>query len=231
MLFWIILLALVTLISVILAYRSMRDYREIPATLTHHLYLIRLKGALDSQVMKKLYTFAQNLDSIISLEVLFKGREVAWVIYGPSALFTNFPQLNLLELEDYLADSLVDQSFAWVMSTKTSASLNLNSHFLEKIELGEEQKFFWQIVCFPETPQNNFQVTVRGMVIDKDASQRLGLAKHLIKQIEQTNLKQNRDETTSKIFADFKARSLIPREVSQFILTTDQILALLGSSN
>lgn len=230
MLFWIILLGLVILVSTILAFRSMSNYRQIPPSLTNSLYLIRSKGSLDSSLMKRLYTFALNLDSIISLEALFKGGEVAWVIYGPSALLANFPQLNLLELEDYLVTSLIDQSFAWVMS-KGTASLNLNSNFLKKIELGEEQKFFWQIVCFPQTSQNNFQVTLRAVVIDKDAPQRLGLAKQLIKQLEQTNLKQNRDETTAKIFADFKARSLIPTEVSRFILETDQILALLGPSS
>ena len=40
-----------------------------------------------------------------ALEKLIKGKEKARVLYGPRDMTRNFPELNLVEIEDYLADA------------------------------------------------------------------------------------------------------------------------------
>lgn len=227
MIFWIVLAGAVLLISAMLAYRSMRNYQEIPAALTYGLYLIRNSQALDSKLLEKIYSFALNLDSTFSFERLFKGKEHARAIYCPTSFVPNLPELNLLELEDYLLKKeLVDESFGWVMH-KISPDTPISK--LASIELEEDQNFFWQIVCFPVKIAGNYQVTIRAVVVDKDSHRRMDLAKNLIKKIEKecSLISKDREQTTSKILADFKNRSLIPKEVSRFILSSDEILTIL----
>ncbi len=241
---WVLFFILIIIASAVLAYRSMIDFQELPATsLAYGLFLIRHKRNFNLSTLEKLSSFALNSEAIISLERLFKGQESVLVLYGPSNIASSFPELELLELEDYLdpkqGSSLdqqdpnkvnINQALAWVIAPKNNPkkALKVEPQFLRLLELDPAQRFFWQIVLFPQ--DSNFQVTIRAMVTEKDPGKRVEIAKKVSTQItEDTGLiRQPKQESSGKIYQAIQKRTLVPKEVSQFILSGEEILSLTG---
>lgn len=242
---WIILFIVVVVISFILAYRSMKDFKEIPITpaLEYGLFLIKNPAILSKEYLEKIHKFSLENKAIISFERLIKGEESVLVIMGPKNIATVFGELGLVELEDYLlpisqAQNFddpnkvsVNQSLGFVVSAKEDLKqhLTVSPNFLKDLTLEPHQKFFFQIVLSALKDLGNFQVTIRSLVNDADASKRAELAKKLQNHLtESTGLKiQEREETTSKIFTDYQKRALIPIEISKFTLIADEVLGLL----
>ncbi len=244
---WVILFFIIILISSVLAYRSMRDYEEFPENLTlNSLYYIGNSTALNFQTLSKLHDLFLEERHFFTLEKLIKGKEIARVLYGPRDMSKNFPELNLVEIEDYLAgqsgypstDSSqkrvnVDQVLSWLVESKNNAKklLNIDNAFLN-LNLNEDQKVFIQTVLMPieKSGENLFQSTLRIMVSDSDAIKRIELAKR-INQIFQTATGLSKHEDSfpeNKKYDSFKQRSLIPKEVEEFLLTNNEVIALIS---
>jgi hypothetical protein len=243
---WIILFIIVIVISFILAYRSMKDFKEIPITpnLEYGLFLVKNTALFNLAYLSRIHKFITEQKSIISFERLLKGEESVLVIFGPKNILTSFPELELMELEDFLLPVSspqnfddpnkvsVNQTMGFQISSKQDPkkSLIVAPDFLKNLSLGENQRLFWQVVVSGLKEDSNFQVTLRALVNEPNAGTRAELAKkisaHIVEKTE-LNLSQ-RDETTSKVFDDFKKRALVPSEVAKFNVTSDELSGLLG---
>lgn len=241
---WVILFIVVVIISLFLAFRSMKDYQENPQEakhLTFALYLISQKNLIDEEVLKRIYQFSLKLNTIISFEFLKRGSDNALVVYAPTEFLTQFSALAPVELEDYLENPgkngnptklSVNNSIAWAITAKSNPkkSLVITEDFF-KLDLGEDQGFYLQAVCLGHPKQaDTFQVTIRAIIFDKDPNNRVALAKTITEKIQNnTNLSSKRkEEPTLQVFQDYQKRTLIPKEVSEFPLTVDEIKALIG---
>lgn len=236
---WIIFIIIIVIASAILAIRSMKDYDETPDDpSSYELFLIRDLKDFNEEIISRFHSFLLSLDTFFSIERLYKGKESVIVLYGPKAMKKSFPELKLLELEDYLKDpkdnnpapSKVissNDAYSWVVKKPASKKVS-KSDFL-KMELLDNQFFFWQIICSPLKNSNQFQVTIRAMVSDKDAPSRIELVKKYEASLKNHAgfITSNSGQTASSIFDSFKKRTLIPKEISPFIVGSQDILHLL----
>lgn len=249
---WVILLIILLGASLILAFYSMRSYQEIPAALSSYsLFLVRNKQAFNTQMLDKIHQLTAPDQASFSLERLFKGNESVLVIFGPVNLIRQLPELDPLELEDYLqTDSNSPSSMEGLRPTKISVndsftltivpkgsskkSLLAKSDFLKMLNLEPEQYFFWQIVASPlvkrsqKDPRSLFQVTIRAMVVDKNAAKKIDLAKKIDQEINRaTSLtSQKRSQTSQSYFLSFTKRAIIPKEVAEFSLHSEELVSL-----
>ena len=224
----------------------MRDYEEFPDSQSlNTLFYIGNPQNLTAQVLKKMHDFFLAQKQFFSLEKLTRGKEKARVIFGPRDMAKNFPELNLVEIEDYLADEggflsedfdkkvNVNQALSWLIEPKNNPKKQLHiGDELKNLTVEENQKVFIQAVLMPVEKQGNtvFQSTLRIMVTDPDPIKRVELSKK-IKQIisEATGLNKHEDTfPETKKYESFKQRSLIPQEVAGFPFSGEEILALIS---
>ncbi len=244
---WVLLFVIIIAASAFLAFRSMRNYQEMPhPERGYSLFLIRNKNEFNLDLLNKLHYLFQSTDSFFSLERLFKGTQSALLIYGPKSTLVTVPQLNLLELEDYLDNELGEepfsnlqkkinknQSYTLTVEPKNNPKkhLNVKNGFLKLLELFPDQYFFWQLVCFPVKGEGSrFQVTVRAIVADSDLHRRVELVKKMTAHMtEFTGLSvDNKNQTPSALYDSFRNRTLIPKEVSAFVLDSQEVINLLS---
>lgn len=247
MLIWIIIFVIIILISSVLAYRSMKDYEEVPDdAVLMSVFYIRSPENFKAEVLRKLYEFLLPRREFFSIEKLYKGKEKALVLFGPRDLTNLLPELNLIELEDYLVgegesylgedtDKKVDvnRSITWLVEPKNNSKRQIHAGSgLNDITVGETQNVFIQAVCFPEkeSPEPVFQTTWRIMVADKDSIDRVALAKKAETAFASaTGLNKSSDPyPESKRFESFKQRSLVPKEVAPFPMVAGEIAGILA---
>jgi hypothetical protein len=243
LLLWIIIFIIIILISSVLAYRSMRDYEEIPDTaVLTSIFYIRSPENLKAEVFRKIHGLLFPQKQLFSVEKLYKGKEKAFVLFGPRELIHQIPELNLIELEDYLAgegESLMggdsgkkvdmNQSLTWLIDPKNNPKREIHSGSgLNELAIGNDQKVFVQAVCMPENDMH-FQTTWRIMVADRDSINRVALAKAAERVFGvSTGLNKSTESfPESKKFESFKMRTLIPREIAPFPMSPDEILDIL----
>lgn len=228
---WVIIALAIIVASFLLAYKSMRDYSEIPSeTQSYGIYLVRNLQALNQELLNRLYNLSLSLNSIFSFERLQKADEVAYVLYIPKQLILSLSFLNLLELEDYLGD--VNESLAWDISSlnDTKDPLKISPRFLNTLNLNEAQGFYFQIVCQAnKKAQNFFNTDIRIIVIDRDTNRRIELAKKIRNLIaDNSNLNQaKREVPTSRIFSDYKLRVKNPEANSGLYLNSLEVASLI----
>ncbi len=235
---WVILFIIIFVSSTYLAWKSMKDFQEVPiSNFGYTLFLIRNPHSLD---LDKLYKFALDGDFIFSLERLFKGEESALVIYAPNHLANSLQELDLVPLEDYLSPPQtppnpktvsVNDSYTWMIEPKIENGLDIKQDFLKEPPLNESNRFFWQIVASPINGiTHKFQVTIRATVTETIPQKKIELAKKIDQYIqEKTGLKkQEKNIGTSFIYEAFRARNLVPQEVAPFILTQQELSDLLN---
>jgi hypothetical protein len=236
---------IIILISSVLAYRSMRDYEEFPDTLSlNSLFYIGAPQNL-KDALKRLHDVNLSEKHFFSLEKLIKGAEKAWVIFGNRDLQEHFPELNLIEIEDYINENSllqgseseksvgVNQTLSWLIEPKNNPKKVLHvTNELKGLKAAEDQKIFIQAVLMPvEKPgEESFQSTLRIMVADPDPIKKVELAKKINQVLSSaTGLNKREDDfPESRKFDSFKQRTLIPKEVAEFYLTADEVLALLA---
>lgn len=224
----------------------MRDYEEFPDTLSlNSLFYIGAPQNL-KETLKKLHDINLSEKHFFSLEKLIKGAEKAWVIFGNRDLPRHFPELNLVEIEDYISDNSsllsgseaekrvgVNQSLSWLIEPKNNPKKVLHvTNGLKDLNVAMDQKIFLQAVLMPVEKQgiDVFQATLRVMVADPDPIKKVELAKKVNQVLASaTGLNKREDDfPESRKFDSFKQRTLIPKEVAEFYLTSDEIMALLG---
>lgn len=223
----------------------MRDYEEFPDSASlNALFYIGNPGNLTAEILKKMHDFFLNQKQFFSIEKLIKGKEKARVIFGPRDMAKDFPELNLVEIEDYLADEggfssddydkkvNVNQALSWLIEPKNNPKKELHlSDELKHLSVEDNQKVFIQAVLMPVDKGNSvFQTTLRVMVTDPDPIKRVELAKKINQLISAaTGLNKHEDAfPETKKYESFKQRSLVPKEVAEFPFTEEEILALMS---
>ncbi|OGE27835.1 hypothetical protein A2867_01925 [Candidatus Daviesbacteria bacterium RIFCSPHIGHO2_01_FULL_40_11] len=180
MILWLILFLLIIGISFILAFRSMKDYQEIPkaSKVEYGLFLIRRTDSFDAGVLGSIGKFMLDNSLIISLERLFKGNKAALTIFGPKEILNRFSaSLSLLELEDYILDCQTEDLSIWEVGVKENTGPNLddqNNIFANLSQMGDEDQFFWQVILGSRKEKDNisFQTQIRAVVYSKDPSRK-----------------------------------------------------------
>lgn len=210
--FWILFL-LIILISLMLAYLSMRDFEEGPEDFgpDNGIFLIRKPAPLTADLMDYLYKIIRVDNVIISLERLFKGGESALVIYGPrKPLEALTKALDLLELEDYTNAS---GPMIWQVGTKKLGEYHritktLFSDF-PKLEAGEQ--VWYQLVLQPEKKKlSHFKAQIRTVVVSEYPKRRKQLAEALQKP-KNNLLKIPLPFSTPQMVEFYKKRSIVGR--------------------
>lgn len=169
MIFWITIAVLVVLISFVLAVRSMADFAQNPATSRYALYLIRSPKALTVPVLDAMHGLLLKEGSTISLERLIKGRQSALVIFAPQNIRSSFPALDLMELEDYVIETL-DNLQAWQMGVKHKNNLQIKSYFEDFPPLQDTEQFWWQMVLKVGKEKGYFEAQVRVIAKSQEES-------------------------------------------------------------
>ncbi len=232
---WIISIVVIIAISLYLAFRSMKDYQEVPiSNITYSLYLIRNKQQFNLPIVNNLYKETEKLNAHFSFEVITKGEEQVHLLWMPIVLKNNFATLDLIELEDYLSLSGVDSSIAFVgylKDKKNPLGLNNLAESVKGLNLTPEQRISLQMVCLPlEKNSFHFQVTLRVIIVDRDPNSRIELSKKLQDIFHSSGklVLDRKEETTAKIFNDYLKRSYVPPQVQAFTLTAEEIMSLLS---
>lgn len=235
MLLWIAVLVAIAGLSLFLTIRSMRSFQPELKQDTgpaRGLFLISRPQSVNREVLAKLRALLTGAGSSVSFERLFKGEESVWVLHGPLYLPQTFPDLGLLELEDYLSTPEIKESsdpnkvterhtFGWEMP-KIDHIKALAAGFLASSPPAGEERFFWQLVCQPapigagpvrqlrvkDTSSEGFKVTARVLVSAKDPVGRMDLAKRLFgKMKSELGLSKNQVlTTTANIYGKFYFR-------------------------
>ncbi len=221
-LFW-LLFIIIILISVILAYLSMRDFQTSPEDFggQNSLFLIRKPQGLTSQIISTIHEATQKMGLIVTLERLFKGRESALVIYGPKKILEAFNSaLDMIELEDYLDGEI--KASAWEIGIKKPKaswiSLFLN---FPSLEVGEQ--IWYQLVLQARRGINKqFSSQVRVVVVSPEAQRREKLLNDLM---DKSSLVKIPKPYSSVQMLDFyKKRSMLGN--TYFKLTGEEIVKL-----
>ncbi len=231
---WILIIIGLFLLSLALSFRSMHDFQESPhKKITHGLFLVRNMANFNQDFLEDLKARASVKPRILAFEKVIKGPHQAILMYGPHSFIEQFPELNLLELEDY-TDRLIIQEITaeeLTLKSKQESQVNIEETFLNKVPLDGEDELFLQIVCrFIPAQSNLFASTIRVLVkaptpasrsdIMRDVNFRMSHVSNLIKRIF--------PRSSEQLFKDYKLRSFYPEENSRLYLTDQQIVTLLG---
>ena len=175
MILWALLLLLVIAISFILAKLSMKDYTEIPSTKDFGLFLIKQPNNFNQEFLNLIRNDLQKLNSIISFERLFKGKEVALVVYGSKKMLSKYTNtLGLLELEDYSKLGEKDLG-VWEIEFKQLTMDNGQLTMGESLpQLLDNEQLWWQVII-----ANSFKSQIKAAVVSEDPLKKQDLSKTL----------------------------------------------------
>lgn len=173
---WVALFLIIVGISFVMAFRSMRDYQEIPGTLKleYGLFLIRNLQNFNPAVLENLGREIVEKGLVVGVERLFKGSESALTIFGPKKILEGFRiQLGLLELEDYTRNFDSNDFVVWEMGVKDKKNFNpanLNNIFSNLPKIEQEDQFFWQVILGPafRKTEGTFQTQIRAAFHSQD---------------------------------------------------------------
>ncbi len=217
MILWIVLFVLVVAISFILAAKSMKDFREIPANEQYGLFLIRKSQELNAQLLNLIQRDLLVSNSVISFERLFRGGKSALVIYGPKPLLFKYLQnLDLLELEDYTNVNPAQIS-AWEVGIKGKGQV-----FENLPEFPQSEQFWWQIII-----SSSFKIQVRAIVISEDDVKRHSLTQTLHNLAPEKIIKLPKAYSNEQILEFYKTRSFKKDEKNP-VLKAEDIIHLLS---
>lgn len=165
MIIWLLAFLLIIIVSFVLALRSMKDFQEVVDD-EKGVFLIKNHSAI-SQFLAGLSGMP---DTSISLEKLFKGSKAAYVVYGDKEILLKFPDLDLLELEDYSRQVFAKQVLpfsAWEVGTKDEVNMHrklTEDHPLFKdVYMQIEEQLWWQIILHSD--KDGFKSTIRAILI------------------------------------------------------------------
>lgn len=225
MILWLLLFLLVIGISFILAFRSMRDYQEIPqkTDVDYGLFLVRQIKNFDVKLLDSIRQEVLAEKAIVSLERLFKGRQTALTIFGPKNILSQFQnELDILELEDYTTEFTGSRVYVWEVGARATAKLNpihFNEIFSNLPQLEAEEQFFWQVIL------NKNQVQIRAAVFSEDP-----IRKKMLASVQNLNagglVKIPKPFSNEQMIELYRARSLSKDNFGP-ILDTEGVMRLL----
>lgn len=231
MILWILLFILVVAIAFILAFRSMKDFQQIPFSSDEYsLFLIRNTSALDKNILSLIHEQLVNSNFIISLERLIKGHQSALVLFGPVKFLDKFKNaLNLLELEDYTKVNWEEIS-AWEVAVKKHGQISLeNGKIWQNLpQFLDSEKLFWQLILKGKKGKLNqpkFQTQIRVIISSEDASKRKEVSDIFLKDLKSRNLlKVPKSFSDAQILDFYKKRSFTKSDSS--LLSISEVLYL-----
>lgn len=239
--FLLIVFAVVGVVSFFLAKRSMQDFQESPEpSSSYGVFLVRTPRSVDEDFLRLLeHSFK---DTIVAFELLFKGQERALVVYCPLKFEKRFPNLHLLELEDYSENVDTKNILAWEVEAKNKgvlggvkrdASLE-DFQFFKDLSLSSDEQVYFQVAAKPFDTKlvkdpDSFQVNIRVVVVSSDLQKRAKIAKHIDQTIRGKGqlVRKKKPNPSSKIYKEYRKRNFIPREVQEFQLSPEQLVAIL----
>lgn len=215
MILWFLLFVLIIAISFVLAYRSMKDYQEIPqkSEIEYGLYLVRNPQNFNKEFLDAIRKHLTKEGLIVSIERLFKGNQAALTIYGPKRVLEEYiGELNLLELEDYTSAVDSNHTSVWEMGVASNThpgNLNIEGIFSDLSHLGNEDQFFWQVVLGPKNGKSSlFSSQIRAVVYSKDQQKRQDLIPVLQNMASKELVKIPNPFTHHQMMDFYKSRSL-----------------------
>lgn len=216
MIFWLLIFLIILVASVLLAYSSMKNFPGIPDSKNQYgVFLVRSPNSLNSEILQLLKE--NNKNQTVSLERLFKGDRRALVIFGPRNTLNNFPELELLELEDYVNFS--QEILAFEIGMKDGATFVAS-------KLSDDEEIWYQIIL-GFSKENFFLVQTRMAVISQSPERRQSLSNDLFS-LNKTFSKLVLPQNQSQIHEGFKKRILLPIRAQKFYSSTKEILSSLG---
>lgn len=223
MIIWLIAFLLIIIVSFLLALRSMKDFQEVEVSEKTGVFLIKNHSAIN-QFLVGLSTMPE---ATVSLEKLFKGSKAAYVVYGDKEILNKFPDLDLLELEDYSKQVFAKQDLpfsAWEMGTKDETNMHrklAEEHPLfNGVLMQDTEQLWWQIVLHSE--KEGFKSTIRAVLIcelDRKAKLSANLQKN-----EFGLVKVPRPITAKDYLKAYQHRSPSP---VQLLLSASEVLKLI----
>lgn len=183
MILWLALFLLVVGISLLLAFRSMKDYQEVPQSqkVEYGLFLIRQPQEFNASFLDALKELMFKDKLIISAERLFKGTQAALTIFGPKSLLNQFAQkLNLLELEDYTSNLNSEETSVWELGVKGAQKfedIQIENIFQDLPNMEPDDQFYWQVVLEAVKTKGSlsFDSQIRAALFVKDPIRRKSL--------------------------------------------------------
>lgn len=216
MILWVLLFLLVIGISFVLAFRSMKDFQEIPQRINvdYGLFLVRQIKNFNANLLDSIRQEVSVQGGVLSLERLLKGRQAALTVFGPKNILAQFQsELDLLELEDYTTEFEGNDISVWEVGVKDKEL------FGNLPQLEAEEQFFLQVI-----PGKN-QVQIRAAVFSKDP-----IRKKMLSSVQSLNTwglnKIPKPFLNEQMIEFYKARSL-SKETAGPILDTEGIMRLL----
>lgn len=230
MILWIILFLLVVAISFVLAYRSMRDYQEIPlkSKEDYGVFLVRRPENLNVNFLDSIRELIKKDGLVVSLERLFKGQQAALVIFGPKKILSEFSSiLDLLELEDYSLNLDSQKVSTWEMGVKKKELKDYNfiNIFQNLPKLSQDEQFLWQVVLGAKDGKVAFSTQIRAAMYSLDAERRKTLAQEIEGIPAGELVKIPRPFSQDQMLAFYRVRSL-GKDTQGPILEAEKVLNL-----
>lgn len=229
MILWVALFLIVVAISFILAFRSMRDFQEIPheSKEEYGLFLIRQTHNFNTEVLDSILKHLYAKGLILSIERLFKGSQSALTLFGPKTVLHKFSsQLDLLELEDYASNLDNNHVSVWEMGVRGTDKSNpdsVNNIFDEFPKLEEEDQFFWQVIPGKD------QTQIRAAIYTKDPVRR-NMLLSLLQNLKLGGLvKLPKPFSNEQMMSFYRLRSLNKNDSSP-VLSSEEVIHLLKIS-
>lgn len=226
----------------------MKGYQELPPqNFEHSLFLINNPQLLNEDNIKKIYNYSLNNELIFSIEKLYKGKDKAVILFGPTAFARALDETKITELEDYLLPKTytpqnlnelkavnINSTLSWTLipDRNSKNKIILKDNFAAIDGISENERVFIQFVLAPVKSVNLvFQTTIRVMVVSDDPNKRVELAKKIDGQIKSSSnlVRKESGNSISQTFDSFKLRTLIPKELQLISVTSDQLLKIIKS--
>lgn len=236
MLYVIIFLSLIS-ISIYLAWRSMKDFREKPsAKAPYGIFLLKDPAFINESLVDRIYSLSLQTPLrykinplIISFERLNKGSNPATVIYAPVE-FIKQCNINVVELEDYADKIPLSSVQSWEAGYEGALKdFPEKINFLDRVHLDDEERVFLQLSMIPvgKFHQARFQATLRFAVAALDIGRRIEISKVIQEAFNKYGFKKiNYKQPSSDIYKEYKARSVLPEEIRLQVLGSKEIVAL-----
>lgn len=217
MILWVLLFIGVVVVSLLLALRSMRDYQEIPESLSYGLFLIR-KPKVITEVFNLLHDEYLKAGKILSFERLFKGTKSTLVIFGPRSLLKKANKLDLLELEDYTEiDS--GQISIWEVGIRSAGKRE--KIFTRIPPLLNDDQIWWQVVL-----SRSFKPQIKVVVLSKDPSRRENLSR-AVENLAPDKLFRLPKGFTNALLLDFYQKRSFKNDNQSNNLSAEEVLGLI----
>jgi hypothetical protein len=216
----------------------MRDFKEDPVSFketSYGLFLIRNTEKLTLELFTSLVNSLRGL--IISFEYLQKGENGVLIGYLPHYTQSKFPSLDLVEIEDYVANKEtagmdeyvlarqinINDSFGLALHPRKKHPSELTKKKSLKFALEENQYAAVQIVSQPS--EQGIQITTRAIIKEVDSEKKISLIKKIKNfLVQNTSLVDTLGTSHAEVFEDYKKRTLIPRHVQNFVIDESELL-------